>query len=249
LKTEGATISHLLKKVYLGGIVEEAIVDFGANTVQAVDPTNSVFLKVSEKPSGDGIGRVGIGSPTLSMIIKHFDAIKGEIAITHENNRLVVGAKGRGEVRYLTVKEEFVASAVAEDNIGALVDPCILTATLPAQSCSDFMAYMALVKTKSAKFRYSQKTKTVHIESGLESEHQFNVPVGAAELLTDDKPEDFSVMVYGSHIDQIFGVLEWSEKEKPAILMAPNHPLLIVQNDENIWACLPLTESAEEQQS
>jgi hypothetical protein len=246
MRTEGSIISHLLKKVFLGGIVEEAVVDLGANTVQAVDPTSSVFLKVSEKKSEDGIGRVGIGSPTLSMIIKHLEAIKGEVAIKKENKRLVIGAKGRGEIKYLTVEEEFVSSVVLEDNTNALIDPCVISVEIPAQACADYGAYMALVKTKSAKFCYDPKTKTVHVESGLESEHQFNIPFGKAETIDKPVPEPFSVTVYGNHVDQIFSVLEWSEKQVPMILMAPGHPLLIVQDEDNIWACLPLDETKEQ---
>ena len=246
MRTEGNIIASLLKKVYLGGIVEEAVVDLGANTVQAVDPTNAVFLKVSGKPSEDSIGRVGIGNPTLSMIIKHLDAIKGEIAIKKEKNRLVIGAKGRGEIKYLTVGEEFISSVVDEDNIGSLVDPCLISVEIPAQACADFIAYMTLIKTKSAKFCYNPKTKSVHVESGLESEHQFEIPFGRAELLSEEKPDAFSVTVYGNHVNQILSVLEWNEKEKPLILMAPGHPLILLQDDDNIWACLPLTETAGE---
>ena len=247
MKTKGSHIAHLLKKVYLGGIVEEAVVDLGGNTVQAIDPTSAVFLKVSETQSEGGIGRIGIGSPTLSMIIKHLDAIKDEITIKKEGNRLVIGAKGRGEVKYLTVDEEFISSVVLEDNIDSLIDPCVISVEIPAQACADFSAYMALVKTKSATFIYDPKTKSVHVNSGLESEHQFTVPFGKAEILNAaEAAQGFSVTVYGNHVDQIFSILEWSEQEKPMILMAPNHPLLIVQNDSNIWACLPLTEGTTE---
>ena len=247
MKTEGSLIAHLLKKVYLGGIVEEAIIDLGANVVQAVDPTNAVYLKVSEKSSEAGIGRVGVGNPTLSIIIKHLEAIKGEVAIKKEGNRLIIAAKGRGEVKYLTVEEEFISSAVEEDNIVQLAEPCLISVDIPAQACADFSSYMALVKTKSARLVYDAKTQAVKVESGLESEHQFVVPIGKAGFLIDDqKPESFSVTVFGNHIDQIFHVLEWSETERPALLMAPNHPLLVVQNDDNVWALLPLTETAGE---
>lgn len=241
MQADSTVISRLLKKVCLGGTVEEAIVDLGQNTVQAVDPTNAVFLKVSESPLENGVGRIGIGN--LQMVIKHLEMIKGEVSIRKTNNRLIIGAKGRGEVKYLTVAEEFVASAVAEDNIESLVDPCLVSVEIPAQSCADFSSYMALLKTKAAKFSYDPKTKMVKVESGLVSENQFTVPFGKAESISGDPvKEEISVTVIADHVDKIFGVLEWS-KEKPMLLMAPEHPLLIVQDDGNIWACLPLNES------
>ncbi len=245
MQVDSNIIARLIKKAYLGGIVGEAIIDFGANVIQAVDPTNSIFIKVSEKSQEDTIGKIGIGD--LSMVIKHLDAIKGETYIKKQAKRLVVGAKGRGEIKYLTVAEEFISSAVSEDNIDALIDPCVVKVNMNQQACSDFSSYMALAKTKFAKFSYDAKTKSVNVDSGLESEHQFTIPFGKAELIDDKaKIESFSVSVYGNHVDQIFGVLDWSIKEEPPmILMAPEHPLLIVQNEENIWACLPLAETNE----
>lgn len=250
MKIDSGIVAKLLKKVYLGGMVEEAVVDFDNIEVQAVDPASIVFLSVAEtsKAASDAkdIGRVGIGSPTLSLLIKHLESIKGEVSISKKANRLVVAAKGRGEVKYLTVEEEFISTVVDGNNIDEVVAPCILSVDITAQFCADFNSYMSLLKTKAAKFCYDHKTKTVHVESGLESENQFNIPVGKAELSDNPPTGDFDITVYGNPVSQIFSVLEWPEKEKPTILMAPEHPLVVIQDDNNIWACLPLTDSAGE---
>ena len=241
MKTDGSLICTLLKKVYLGGIIEEAVIDLGANTVQAVDPTSAVFLKVSVKPSEKGIGRIGIGNPTLSIIIKHLENIKGEISIKKVGSRLVIGASGRGEIKYLTVDEEFISSVVAEDNIDTLIAPCVVCVAIPAQACADFNSYITLLKTKSARFCYDAKTQNVHVESGLDSEHQFVVPFGKVADVQEGT-ESFSVTAFGNHVNQIFSVLTWEKDEAPFILMAPDHPLILGQDDNNIWACLPLTD-------
>lgn len=251
MKIDSSIIAKLLKKVYLGGMVEEAVVDFSSITVQAVDPTSVVFLSVSEKDKNakdaTSIGRVGVGSPTLSLLIKHLESIKGEVTISKNANRLVVAAKGRGEVKYLTVEEEFISTIVEGNNIDEVVAPCILSVDVTAQFCADFNSYMSLLKTKSARFCYDHKTRTVHVESGLESENQFSISVGTAGLSDDNPPTgDFDITVYGNPVSQIFSVLEWSEKESPTLLMAPDHPLVVIQDDNNIWACLPLTDSAGE---
>jgi hypothetical protein len=233
----------LLKKVHLGGIVAEAVVDFGTNSIQAVDPTNSLFIKATEaSPKDKTIGRVGVGD--LSVVIKHLEAIKGEVAISKQGNRLVISAKDRGEIKYLTVAEEFVASVVAEDNISALLEPCLVTCNLSQQACLDYSAYRALIKTKAATFTFDAASQMIRVDSGLESENQFTVPFGQATGLADTLPETFSVTVYGHHADQIFGILDWSKpKEPPLIMMAPGHPLIVAQDDDNIWACLPLGEA------
>jgi len=248
LKIESAKLSRLLKKVHLGGVISEVVVDLGPNTIQAVDPTNSIFISVAEESSPDGIGKIGIGDPTLAMLIKHLDAVKGEVAIKKDGKRLVVAALGRGEIKYLTVEEEFVASVIVEEsNIEATIDPCVIFLDITQQACADFNSYMSLLKTKSAKFCFTAKTMQVHVESGLESEHQFNIPFGKADFVGEPWKEDFSVIVYGNHINQIFNTLEFPEKVKPQILMGPEHALVVLQNDSNMWACLPLGENAETQ--
>lgn len=235
MQTDSSIIARLLKKVYLGGIITEAVVDFGANTIQAVDPSSALFIKVTETPSENGIGRIGIGN--LSTIIKHLDVINGETSIVKKGNRLVVGAKGRGEIKYLITAEEFISSAVAEDNTDALLEPCVIQLELTQQNCSDFSTYMGLVKNKSTTFVYDPSNSAIRVDAGLESENQFTIPFGQAEHL-DDVPA-FSITVYSQHLDQIFGVLEWG-KDSPLVLMAPEHPLIIAQDENNIWACLPL---------
>jgi hypothetical protein len=241
MQTNSTEIARLLKKVYLGGIITEAVVDFGANTIQAVDPSSALFIKVTEPPSEDGVGRVGIGN--LSTVIKHLDVINGETSIMKNGNRLVIGASGRGEIKYLITAEEFISSAVAEDNIDALLEPCVVQLELTQQNCSDFSTYMSLVKNKSTTFIYDPTDSTVRVDAGLESENQFTIPFGKAECY--NKVPAFSVTVYSQHLDQIFGVLEWG-KEPPLILMAPEHPLIVAQDENNIWACLPLANTGGE---
>lgn len=248
MKIESSKLSRLLKKVHLGGVISEVVVNLGPNTIQAVDPTNSIFISVSEGSSEDGIGKIGIGDPTLAMLIKHLDTIKGEVAIKKEGKRLVVAALGRGEIKYLTVEEEFISSVVVEEgNIESIVDPCVIFLEITQQTCSDFNSYLSLLNTKSAKFCFNAKTMQVHVESGLESEHQFNIPFGKADFVGEPHKEDFSVIVYGNHINQIFKNLEFPEKVKPQILMGPDHALVVLQDDSNMWACLPLGENAETQ--
>lgn len=245
--SESVKLSKLLKRVYLGGIIEEAVVDMDTYTIQAVDVTNSLFLKVTEDGTEKGIGKIGIGN--LSLVTKFLDTFKGEIGIKKNGNRLVISSEGRGELKYLMVDPDFIPTIVNEDNTEALLSPCVIKVDLEKTVCTNFSTYFSLLKPKSAKIIYDTNSKAVSVESGLLSDHQFNLPIGIATVLGGKdapQPESFSISVFCQHFDQILNVLEWDEKNKPWILMAPEHPLLVVLNDKNIWALLPLAETIEE---
>ncbi len=242
--SESVKLSKLLRRAYLGGIIEEAVVNMDDYSIQAVDVTNSLFLKVSENAKEENIGKVGIGN--LSLVCKYLDTFKGDVALKKANNRLVITAKGRGELKYLLVDPDFIPTVVNEDNTEALITPCVVKVNLSKEACSDFSTYFNLLKPKAAKIIYNEETKSVSVESGLESDHQFNLQVGPAQILGEAAVSSFSVSVFSQHLDQILGTLEWSEIEHPWILMAPEHPLLVLLNNDNIWALLPLAENIEE---
>jgi hypothetical protein len=242
---DGAKLLRLLKRVHLGGIIEEAVVDLDSYSVQAVDITNSLFVKVSEEGDVDGIGAIGIGN--LSLVCKYLDTFKGEVSLSQESNRLIIASKGRGKLKYLTTDPEFIPTAVKEGDIETLLEPCVGVVELEKAACVDVSTYFGLIKPKSAKFSFNAKTKEVVLDSGLESDHQFTLPIGKGKVVEGAKvSSSFSIEVYSAQIDAIFSVLDWPGKHKPSLFMAPEHPIVIQQDENNMWALLPLAPTKEE---
>ena len=243
---DGTKLLRLLKRVNLGGIIEEAVVDLDSCSVQAVDVTSSLFVNVAEESDIDGIGEVGIGN--LALVCKYLEAFKGEIEIEVVENRLVIASKGRGKLKYLTTDPEFIPTSVKEGNIEALIEPCSISVALDKAKCADISTYFGLIKPKSAHFVFDAKAKKVIVNSGLSSDHQFTFDLGPATIIAGKKAAvSFDVEVYSSHIEAIFNVLEWTdEKKRPKIFMwrgeEPDfiHPAIIRQDENNMWALLPL---------
>lgn len=237
---DGAKLLRMLKRAHLGGIVEEAVVDLDTYSIQAVDITSSLFVNVAEDGDIDGIGTVGIGN--LALVCKYLETFKGDVSLAIDGNRLIISSQGRGKLKYLTTDPEFIPTAVKEGNVGALLEQCAISVALEKAACADIVTYFGLIKPKSAHFKYEAKSKTVTVESGLASDHQFALPLGKAKIISGGK-SSFSVEVYSEHVGAIFGVLDWSdEKEKPMLFMQDQHPIIVRQNDKNIWALLPLGE-------
>lgn len=247
---DGTNLSRLLRRIHLGGLIEEAVVDMDSCSSQAVDVTNSLFLKVATESNIENVGIVGIGN--LSLVCKYLDTFKGEIDISKDGNRMIIAGKGRGSLKYLTTDPEFIPTTVEEGNIESLLEPCVVSVDLEKQSCSDISTYFSLIKAKSATLTFDPKTKMVVMDSGLSSDHQFNFPLGKGAVVSGKVIKSkFSVNIYSEHISAIFNVLEWpadkSKDPSPVLLMAPEHPVIICQDEDNMWAMLPLAQTVDEE--
>jgi len=235
---DGSKLLRLLRRVHLGGLIEEAVVNLDSYSIQAVDITSSLFANIAEEGDIDGIGEIGIGN--LSLVCKYLETFKGEVALEMDGNRLIISSSGRGKLKYLTTDPEFIPTAIKEGDVESLLGQCIISVVLEKSVCADIVTYFGLIKPKSAKFKYDPKSKSIVVESGLASDHQFSFQVGKAKIISEGKAP-FSVEVYSEHIGAVFNVLDWSdEKEKPCLFMQDKHPIIIQQNENNLWALLPL---------
>lgn len=238
----------LIKRINLGGIVEEAIIDFDNASCQAVDVTNSLFLKVgNSEETNDGIGVVGIGN--LALLSKYIDTFKNsEIKIKKKDNRIIFSSKDHGQLSYLSTDIDFISTAVKEDDISLLLEPCVIKLELSKEVCSDISTYFSLVKSKSAIISVDVKKESILLEGGEKTDHQFSINVGKFSFVGKKKASmgSFSVKIYSEHFNAVVSVLEWTKEETPTILMAPEHPLIFKQNKENIWALLPIGNTEEE---
>lgn len=234
--------SDMLKKVYLGGIVPEAVIDFDEGLIEAVDISNSLFLHVHyDSEDFNGFGQVGLGD--LSLLCKYLEASQGEVNIGKNGNRLDIRGAGGGNLKYLCQEVEFISTSVKGIELSKLFEPCLLSCRIEENVCKQYLMYSSLVKTKAVEFVIDDEG-AINAIGGLESEHKFTLDIGEAKVLPKQKfKKGFSIKVYASHLREVLSVLSWEDKEKPELMFAPNHPLLLKQNDDAFWALLPLSEN------
>lgn len=245
-KVDGVLFVNMLHKVYLGGVIPEAIMNFDTGVIDAVDVTNSLFLHIQGKCQFPDLGEVGLGD--LSLLCKYLESSQGELEINKQDNRLSFkAANNNGQLQYLCQSTEFIATGVKGMNLSKLFDPCIITIDLDENICQQYLMYFNLTKTKAVEFLVNEKGR-VSIKGGLDSEHKFTLDVGECELIGKKKnTQGFAIKVYAHHLSAVFNTLTWSaEENKPVIMMAPKHPLLLKQSDDEYWALLPLNVETEE---
>lgn len=240
MKIDSSELVKLLRRVCLGGIIEETVVNFDTSTVQAVDATNSIFLKVFGGFKLKKFGKVGFND--LSNLCKYLDTMKGEVDIELAGNRFNIKTKDRGELNYLTVDPEFVTTAVEKKNPEQLIEAGVVTCPITEDIAKNILTYASFVKAKAVDF--SVTAEDVTIQGGLESEHQFKIPVGTSKWLVKKK-QTFSTKVYSAHLFAVLNILEWGDDYTPTVYLAPSLPAIIQLDKENFWALLPLTEKPE----
>lgn len=239
MKIDRIKLSKLLKRIYLGGLITETVIDFKSSAVQAIDITNSIYLNCFEDIKANELGEVGIGD--LALLCKYLDSIKEDIDIEKKDNRLILKSNV-GELKFLTTDPEFIATAINKDNPEKLLEDCILTIDLSEDTAKNILSYSSFVKTKAIDFNIA-KDGNVELSGGLESEHQFRLPIGKVK----SSKKQFSVKTYSQHFFAVIGVLEWEDGFTPQINLAPDHPIVISLDGDNFWALLPLAENNSEE--
>jgi hypothetical protein len=236
MKISGIELLKLLRRVHLGGIIEEAVIDFGGGTIQAVDMTSSLMVNCKGDVSME-FGEMGLGD--LSLLSRYLASVTGDIAFTKKDNRLIIES-GIGTLSYLTKDISFITTAIEAGDVSKLMEPCVCKVVFSEDACKEYLMYAGLVKSQRLQFTVGAGQVSLHC--GLESEHRFDMLVGKAVSLGAKKKAipEFSVDVYSQHFSAICSVLEWGE---PYIMMAPEHPIIVKQNDDNFWAMLPLGDS------
>lgn len=246
-KVDGSLFVKMLNKVYLGGVIPEAIMNFDTGVVDAVDVTNSLFLHIRGECQLPGLGEIGLGD--LSLLCKYLDSFQGKLEISKKDNRLSFkAANDNGQLQYLCQNTEFIATSVKGVNLGKkLFDPCIVKIALEESVCQHYITYFNLTKIKAVEFLVDNNGR-VTIKGGLESEHKFILELGECEFIGKHKnASGFVVKVYAHHLSAIINTLTWStEENKPVVMAAPEHPLLLRQSDDEYWALLPLNMDATE---
>lgn len=237
------TLKRLLKRVYLGGLIDECVLNEGkegVNTIQAIDLTNSLILTVAGKTNFKGFGKLGLSD--LGTICKYLETADEETEMEVDENRLIFRSKS-GTFKYLLSEPDLIPTSLDDkDALNNLIENCTHEVIMKEEFQKNFMQSMALTKTNSVTVVVGENAI---LSGGLESEHQFSVKIGKPKIIKKDKDREdkkFRIPIYGSHLIAVLNALDWSVEENlPVMMIKPNKPIIIKQNKDS-WA-LTIVES------
>lgn len=232
----GKSLSALLERVHLGGLINEAVLTVQDNvgSIQAVDLTNSVFVACSAEVEMEdnelGLGNVGLMAKFLGE--------EGEVNVTLAEKFATLKRRGHGQVRIqLIVPDEVPTAVVKEGAVKGLLGACSAAFPLAQEAVERLSYYVGLTGGDTIVFTIGKNGK-VSVSSDEKEANQFEFPFGKA----DPAPkEDLKVVVFGKYAAQVFKVLEWVEGETtPSAHVGPGVPLCITQGDDSFWAITPI---------
>lgn len=248
---ETQRFSSLLKKIYVGGLIEDCVLEFEAKGLagaKAVDVTNTIFLNCYEKVS-DTAQSIELAIGNVGMLIKFLSSVGApEVEMSIDGNRLILGrgAKGRrGRLNYLLASDPTVISTrfTKEGKDKDLVERVINNATHYINvtqgiidDLSSLISTISIAETKKIDVVFSGDK--VSINGGVESGHTFSLDLGEVEendSCEDPSDDDFKLTFNAEFLFRVLSMLEFTS-ESPKVYIGAGIPLLVYQDSKIFWA-------------
>ena len=255
MRVEAGSLCRLMDRVHLGGILDECILSLTQDDsyVKAVDISQNLILSCSEEVilvgKKDADQQLGLGSTALPLICKFLGNIgDGSVDVKYKGNRLSLTHPNQGKVEVLLSDPETVITATKEEDfVTSLLDDCFMQLELKQNVAESFLFYMSLLRTEALFLQVSDEGEAQLI-GGKADEHQFTLPIGEVKTLSKKASVgEFYSQFYGDHFKAVVQVLNWEKKASPLLLFGKEGtPLLIKQDDDNVWALAPVTSSDRE---
>ena len=245
-----ANTLNLLKEVYLGGVINEAIITLekGKASIEAVDITASIVYISSASVSTKKLnGELGLGN--IELFIKFLSTMKDpKLSIALTENRMIVSRKDkRRKLEYLLSQPALIPTRLRmnddddNDPRDAFESMAETKAELDESFVKDFSSYIATLKTKIVTIDVDADNATFTL--GPKSEHQFKLSLPITEDPTDD---DFTLKVNGDYLSKILSVLEFNEDDDPITIGFSDGKPIIIEAAPSLWAVSPSEELEED---
>lgn len=239
------TLWFLLKRVYLGGKITECVLasDGRKAQVNAVDLTNSIFVSVSAYFTPVlPIDRVGISN--LSVLTKFLNNIEGDVPIAVVENKMTFKQPG-STFKFLLSEPDAIPTSIDSDKdlIASFMEGCLYEIELSEALVKQVLYYTDLIASEHSELVMNEDGK-VKLLGGRVNESQFSLVLGKASY-KEDKTEEFEelrIPLYNEHLKAILSELYFSKDDEypPTIYFASDAALVIMQDEENIWALQPV---------
>jgi hypothetical protein len=238
LSVETKPLTKLLNHTHLGGIINECVLTIknGIGIIQSIDNSNCLFLSCSEEL--ENMSDMELGISDLSILAKFFNDYTDEsigFQVTRDKKQLIFKPKRGGLLKLLLLDIELVPTHIKEpDAKDEMLSNHSFSLDFNKDIAEDYLYYSNLLKNESSLIEVVGGK--VSLSSGKNEINQFNLPLGKIDS------DDFCTEIYKEHLVAIVQNLKWDEENKPEILFGNETPVIIRQDENNIWALTPAME-------
>lgn len=243
------TFGNFLKRVYLGGNIEECVLRIvnGKAEVAAVDMSNSLCLHCQEDIPIPSDHEVGITD--LSVMCKLFGNEDRKISIGFEKNKIVVSYQKHGTIRLALSDPDTVPTTSVSDNgtrlygvYKKILKDMEYNVKLTKEVVNDYKHVSTLLKTKGVVIKIDNGK--VFLTSAPLEANTFKITVGKTKF-----KGSLSKELYSKYFISILDILDFESPEViPEILFSPKaEPIIIRQDEVNLWCLAPACEDTPQQ--
>ena len=230
-------IYKVLERAYLDGIINEVLlkIDNGIVEVTAIDMSNTNFLHVSEKI--DCKDTCELGLQNIGLLKRYISDSKeaAEFKVTKKRAKIV---RENGNQISVSLLEPYevptkVSGKSPETMIKKLKDSTTVSAQIHENTVDELLYYTKIIDAVSIVFVADEGS--VIAKTPESNNERFKLNIGRFRGKTSATTE-----VPKQHISAVFKVLEFQNDEKPILSFSNDGPVIIEQNDMNMWAISPL---------
>ena len=251
---------NTLKRVYLGGIIEECVLEInkGKCLIEAVDMTNHLIVLIEKSIMSKDVDKTNLGIGNMDILIKFLATIEDDkLAFRKRRNKIFMQRGDRKRsLEYLLTDEELISTRLnigdggkkeKENTKKKIAEMMDYSVELTQSFIKDFLSYIGFLKTKSVMIKYNSKKDQVLFTCGSINDHRFRLILDSS-VETSESDDIFGIKVNGDYLSRILSVMNFSggEDEPPTLSFAKEKPIMI-EYEGAVWALLPLDLEEEEE--
>lgn len=238
----------LLKRIYLGGTIDECVLEFKNKkcNVGVFDLTNTVIVFVDENVLKNNSGKMKFGFDSIDVLIKFLSTIPDtQLFMETKNNKIIFKRKDSKRSLTCMVKDPEVVPTRLEkrnskdDPKQVYLDMQEYSVPLNQIFVKDFLSYLSSLKTKEVCIKYNKK-EGVKFICGGKNENQLEIVLdGEIKKINEDANNKISLSVNGDFLSKVFKELDFEDDSMPLLYFANKSPIAI-QSQDTLWAIKPL---------
>jgi len=243
ISVKSKDMATFLKRVYLGGVIEDCVLQTTPEgmCVQALDLSNTLLLSVAA-PFEATLNAGNLGISLLDWLIKALGSFgDGQIEMGIEGNRLIMRGAGNS-LKYLLSSAEAVPTMPEDPAALATVkDALVYSVKLDDLNKGNLTTNISLFKkpTVTVNINANNGKGTCSVVCGAETENQFTVQFGRVTVAEGAEIMPLSFEVNAAHVKACLEATS-SGEGTPLMMMAanPKYPVIICQGMD-LWGFLP----------
>ena len=240
--------SKLLKDVYLGGTIEDCVIDLKGKTarIEAIDLSNTLIVISKIDIFKSKVNEMSLGIGNIDVLIKFLKTIsdtKINAVLNPDDYKMILKrSDARRKLTYILTEPELIPSRNERDNPeedikNKYIDIQDYSIKLNSLFINDLLKYISL--SKSLDLNISFKDEKIVFLCGNENNNQFELTLDGKIKKLSSGVDDINLNINSELIASILNNIDYDEDNPPVLYIGDSQPIAI-EEDNTLWAISPI---------